>query len=102
VLGQQGGEEAHTLTVAQTPSHTHTISAVNNGAAGGTNIPGAGVTLGSGYGAGGTAVNVYSSAAPTVAMAPLAATGGQPHENRMPFLALNYCIALQGVFPSQN
>ena len=101
-LGQPGGQETHTLTVGETPSHSHTISAVNNGTSGGTNIPGAGVLLGSGYGAGPAAVNIYSSATPTVAMAPLAAAGGQPHENRMPFLALNYCIALQGVFPSQN
>ena len=47
-------------------------------------------------------MNIYSSAAPTIAMGSLGPTGGQPHENRMPYLALDYCIALQGVFPSQN
>ena len=101
-LGQAGGEEAHTLTAAETPSHSHSVSAVNNGTAGGTNVPGAGVTLGSGYAASGAAVNIYSTDAPTVAMTPVSPAGGQPHENRMPFLALNYCIALQGVFPSRN
>ena len=101
-LGQQGGQETHTLTVAETPSHSHTISAVNNGNTGGTNIPGPSITLGSGYGSSGAVVNIYSSAAPSVAMAPLGATGGQPHENRMPFLALNYCISLQGIYPSRN
>ncbi len=101
-LGQAGGEEAHTLTTTETPSHTHTVSAVNNGTTGGTNIPGSGVTLGSGYGSTGAAVNIYSSDAPTVAMTPVGPAGGQPHENRMPFLALNYCIALQGVFPSRD
>jgi len=47
-------------------------------------------------------VNIYSSAPPTIAMGSLGTAGGQAHENRMPFLALNYCIALSGVFPSQN
>ena len=41
-------------------------------------------------------MNIYSSAAPTIAMGSLTPVGGQPHENRMPFLALNYCIALAG------
>ena len=103
-LGQRGGEETHTLTGTETPLHSHLINADNNGTTGGTSTPGSGVTLGAGYAneAGSPAVNIYSSAAPTIAMGWLGSTGGQPHENRMPFLALNYCIALQGVFPSQN
>ena len=103
-LGQRAGEESHTLTTAETPPHSHLIDADNNGTTGGANTPGGGVTLGADYAneAGSPAVNIYSSAAPTIAMGSLGPTGGQPHENRMPFLALNYCIALQGVFPSQN
>jgi microcystin-dependent protein len=103
-LGQRGGEETHTLTGTETPLHSHLINADNNGTTGGTSTPGSGVTLGAGYAneAGSPAVNIYSSAAPTIAMGSLGSTGGQQHENRMPFLALNYCIALQGVFPSQN
>jgi len=105
-LGQTAGEETHTLTLAQMQAggHSHTIAAVNNGTIGGANVPSAAVTLGSSYAdeAGTPAVNIYSSAAPTVAMGSLGATGGQPHENRMPFLGLNYCIALQGIFPSRD
>ena len=105
-LAQKGGEESHTLTLAQMPAsgHSHAIHAVNNGATGGTNTPSAAVTLGSGYASetNNPAVNVYSSAAPTIAMGSLAPAGGQPHENRMPFLGLNYCIALQGIYPSRN
>lgn len=103
-LGQKGGEEAHTLTVAETPTHTHAIAAVSSGTKSGTNVPDATVILGSGFSgsSGSPPVNIYSSAAPTVAMGSLGSTGGQAHENRMPYLALNYCIALTGVFPSQN
>jgi microcystin-dependent protein len=104
VIAQQAGEEAHTLTASETPTHTHTINAANNGTTGGTNVPSGSVTLGAGYASetGSPAVNVYSSGSPTIAMGSLGAAGGQAHENRMPYLALNYCIALQGVFPTQN
>ena len=105
-LGQPGGEESHTLQLAemQPGGHGHTVTARNNGATGGTNAPSDAVRLGSGYAseAGSPAVNIYNSAAPTVAMESLAEKGGHPHENRMPFLGLNYCIALQGIFPSRN
>ena len=69
-LGQRGGEEAHTLTATETPSHNHLVNAVKNGTTGGTSTPGGGVTLGEGYASetGSPAVNVYSSAAPTIAI----------------------------------
>jgi microcystin-dependent protein len=104
VVGQQGGEETHTLTVQETPAHMQTVNADNNGTTGGSNVPSNAVVLGSGYAnhAGSPAVNIYSSAPPTIAMGSLGTAGGQAHENHMPFLALNYCIALSGVFPSQN
>jgi microcystin-dependent protein len=105
-LGQSAGEEFHTLALTEMAAggHTHSISATNNGTASGTNVPSAAVTLGSGYSTetGSPAVNIYTTAAPTVAMGSLAPIGGQPHENRMPFLALNYCIALQGIYPSRS
>ena len=105
-LGQTGGEESHTLVLGEMTAggHTHAVNATNNGQTGGTNVPSAAVTLGAGYSSetGSPAVNIYSSAAPTIAMGSLGQAGGQPHENRMPFLAMNYCIALQGIFPSRN
>jgi len=105
-LGQTGGQETHTLLLSEMAAggHTHAVAAVNNGTAGGGNLPGPTVTLGSGYAneAGAPAVNIYSSAAPTITMGSLAPAGGQPHENRMPYLGLSYCIALQGIFPSRN
>ncbi len=104
VVGQQGGQEMHTLTVGETPAHTHTVNADNNGTTGGSNVPSNAVVLGSGYASqtGSPGVNIYSSASPTLAMGALGPAGGQAHENRMPFLTLNYCISLVGIYPSRN
>ncbi|GGF26775.1 tail Collar domain-containing protein [Aliidongia dinghuensis] len=104
-LGGIAGEEAHTLQLTEMPTHTHNVMAVANGTANGTNVPSTGVLLGTG-----TAVEtnspaepVYSTNAPSVAMGPLGTGGGgQPHENRMPFLAVTWCIAITGVFPTRN
>jgi microcystin-dependent protein len=107
VEGQTGGEEGHQLGVNEVPAHSHTLNATNNGQANGTNIPSSAVLMGSGYAieTGNPIENVYSSAAPTIAMAANAvgaAGAGAAHENRMPFLSINYCIALQGIFPSRS
>lgn len=103
-LGEAGGQEQHTLVLTEMPAapHSHAVNAVNNATSGGTNVPGSGVMIGSAYEtAGGAVVNVYGSGDP-VAMGALGNSGGQAHENRMPFLAMTYCIALQGIFPSRN
>jgi len=103
--GQIQGEEAVVLTTAQLPAHTHVVNAANNGAANATNVPGPTVIPGSGSTnqSGNPAVSIYSNSASNVALAPLAANGsGQGHENRMPSLVMNYCIALSGIFPSRS
>jgi microcystin-dependent protein len=106
-LGQTGGEIAHALNSSELAGHIHTVNALDNGTTGGTNVPSASVKLASAY----TAQtppqlpNLYSTSAPSTAFAASAvgATGGsQPHENRMPFLTLNYAIAIQGIFPSRS
>lgn len=103
VLGTREGEEMHTLLWTEVPSHSHVVNAVNNGVTGGTNAPGPSVMLGSGrLPSGGTAINIYSAATPTLPMTDLNFTGGQPHENRMPYLALNYCICFSGAFPPRS
>jgi len=98
VLGQSGGEAQHTLTVAEMPGHTHAPAAR---AQNGDNPSPAGRAWGLR-----PADETYASASSTlVAMSPQAIAqtgGGQPHENRPPFLVLNFVIALQGIFPSRN
>jgi microcystin-dependent protein len=96
-LGERGGEQAHTLSIAEAPTHTHTVSATTIPAT--TNSPGPTVLT-----AQSTSANLYASAAQNlVAMSPqmVANVGGsQAHLNMEPFLTLNFCIALQGIFPS--
>lgn len=106
-LGQSGGEETHELIQSEMPLHQHAVNAANNGQSNGTNIPGANVVLGTAYAAeaGNPLVPIYSLASPTLAMnaaAVGAAGSNQPHENRMPYLPLTWCIALVGIFPSRN
>ena len=95
-LGEKGGEQAHTLSIAELPTHTHAV-AVSSTATGGNANP-TGRFLGGGN-------NVYHSAANLTTLHPASITptgGSQAHLNMQPFLVLNFCIALQGIFPSQN
>jgi microcystin-dependent protein len=112
--GDVVGLEAVTLSVAELPAHSHAIdisaltatarckNGAGNQSAPAGNVPAieaAGLTA------------TYSDAAPNASMHSLPATasliaapagGSQPHDNRQPYLALNYCIALQGVFPPRS
>lgn len=99
VVGQQGGTESHTVNVNELPAHSHTRLATT--AAADSSSPSGGVPAVAPTGLGFT----YGAASSEVGMAPtgISATGGsQPHENRMPYLAMTYVIALSGIFPSRN
>jgi microcystin-dependent protein len=98
-LGERGGEQGHTLSISEIPTHTHTAKATTATAT--TNNPTSSLML-----AKSTAAALYASGASgLVAMAPneLANVGGsQAHLNMQPFLVINFSIALQGIFPSQT
>jgi microcystin-dependent protein len=96
VLGQTGGEQGHTLSLAELPMHTHAVRAANSAAD--TNTATVSAYLGRQAGS-------YRAATNLVAIAPSAISnvgGGQAHQNMQPYLTLSVCIALQGIFPSQN
>jgi microcystin-dependent protein len=100
VVGEKAGQEVHTLTLAEMPAHNHfmnvsTTSTDNAATSGNSNYWGK------------TADNtlLYASGQGNSAMASATCGpigGSQPHENRQPYLVLNFIIALQGVFPSRN
>jgi microcystin-dependent protein len=96
VLGETGGEEMHTLRTTEVPSHTHQLEGTS--AAAGTGIP-----VGAVFGT--SSVSAYIAPANPQPMNPasIATYGGsQPHENRQPYLVMNWCICLSGIFPSRN
>ena len=99
-LGQSAGEMAHTLTANELPTHTHTMYGSADQATSST--PGSSVVLSSKARRG---KNVYAQSPSDTPLAPQAVTivgGSQAHLNTSPSLVLNFCIALQGIFPSQN
>ena len=95
VMGQAGGETAHTLNLSEMPAHTHIPVGSSNNAS--VTSPAGNlwaVQSGSGY-----------SPISNANMNPASITnvgGSQPHDNMSPYLVLNFCIALSGVFPSRN
>lgn len=98
-LGQKAGTETETLDLNQLPNHTHLMQGSSGAVTASDNSD---KVLAS------TNTNVYNNVAPHTnlvdmnAGASLPTGGGQAHENMQPFLALNFCIALQGLFPSRN
>jgi microcystin-dependent protein len=108
VIGEVLGEENHTVISNEMPSHTHQLNtAANSNTANNTTVPSSTVVLGSATGSGGLSVFPYAAPppAPTVVMSPSAigmSGGSQPHNNMMPYLGMQFCIALSGIFPSRN
>jgi microcystin-dependent protein len=107
--GQVGGTEAVVLSATQVPVHNHPgLKVVAASDANNTNVPGPGVALAGTTGLDGTTaldVQLYvADQTPNAALNAnaLGQVGGQPHDNHMPSLPLNFCIALSGVFPSRT
>lgn len=92
-VGQVGGAETHTLSVAEMPVHTHPVVAAatpDSLSPVGANFAGPGKQAFTGTGTG-----------PMHAGAIAPAGGSQPHENRPPYLVVNYVIAISGIYPSR-
>jgi microcystin-dependent protein len=95
-LGESSGQEFHTLAMPEIPAHTHVLNASANvataAAPSATRVPAQSV-----------GAQLYGAPAGLVAMNPASISnvgGSQAHENRQPYAVLNFCIALQGIFPS--
>ena len=94
-LGERGGEQAHTLSIAELPTHTHPFLASPANAS--APIPANNVLA--------AANNLYAAPTNLTSLDPSSVTnvgGSQAHLNMQPFLTLSFCIALQGIFPSPN
>ena len=95
-LGETGGEDTVTLLTTEMPSHTHAVTAQTIDQ-GDNRIPSPKLNLGN--------TQIYSNAASNATLDPSAvsiAGGNLPHTNLMPYLTLNFNIALQGVFPPRG
>jgi microcystin-dependent protein len=96
--GEKGGEETHTLSVAEMPNHDHTARATSAAATTDSATDGANLLAKS-------PEQIYRSPADLVPMKANSVTsvgGGQAHENMPPYLVVNFAIALRGLFPSRN
>jgi microcystin-dependent protein len=94
-LGERGGEQAHTLSIAELPTHTHVLSDANSNSD--SNDPSNRYL--------GNAAALYHAATSLTTLNPgtVGNVGGsQAHLNMQPFLTLTFAIALQGIFPSPN
>jgi microcystin-dependent protein len=93
-MGNAGGEAVHILTSNEVPSHTHSLLAAasggNSGSAQGALLAGNGPSI---FVAPGNPVNMIAAGLPGYG-------GGQAHENRTPFLVMNWCISMTGIFPT--
>jgi microcystin-dependent protein len=96
-LGEGGGEEKVSLAEDQMPSHQHQmpVNATSSGSRSPNNRYLGRVSTGTAYAAAPSGKTLNPQAITPVG-------GGQPHENRPPHLTLNYCIALEGIFPARD
>jgi microcystin-dependent protein len=103
ILGQVGGEANNTLAASQLPAHNHPFNVSNSIANLAT--PSAGSAIGLATDINGDAQTLYSTIAPNITLSTNSVGlggGGQSHNNQQPYLGLNICICLFGIFPARN
>jgi microcystin-dependent protein len=108
-LDSIGGEENHTLIASEMPAHIHSANSITtsvecNNAAGNQSVPSANypavnTTRGNEYS---STKNATSGVMTNPGIQTTSMGSGQPHNNIQPYVVVNYIIALQGIFPSQN
>jgi microcystin-dependent protein len=105
-VGDTGGVESVTLQSSQLAAHSHPLNAAAASATSTAPASNEAPAVGHGGGRGGSFnVNTYAAQAPGVTLAPAAVTatgGGAPHNNMQPSLVINWCIALQGIYPPRS
>ncbi len=98
--GQRGGAENVTLDASQLPAHAHRLNGTSDLA--NANVPGLALPAAKGRGGANRYSAAGSSNVPMDASSVSTVGGNQAHSNMQPYLVMNYLIALQGIFPSQN
>ncbi len=96
-LGETAGSDTVTLIAAEMPAHSHSLMASNQ--------PGEDPSPQDEALARSVGASLYKAGTANVELAPQAVAptgGGQPHNNLQPYLTLNFCIALQGIFPARS
>lgn len=108
VLGEQGGSETVTLLSTEVPSHTHAMGSINdpNSDANFSDVPVAGYSVSRYLWHTGSSAFAWTKATTgptTLHPNTVSLVGGnQPHNNLQPFLVINWCIAINGIFPTRN
>jgi microcystin-dependent protein len=99
-LGERGGENAHTINLAELPQHSHTINVADHQNLTNSNSPINNYIANS---VSGNAYNATLLSPKSMATTMLVDSGGsQPHTNIQPYLTISFCIALSGLFPSPS
>jgi microcystin-dependent protein len=94
-LGERAGEQSHTVSISELPAHVHALVATSS--AGSAPTPTGNVL--------GAVADAYGPAQDLTSLSPASISnlgGSQAHNNMQPYLTLSFCIALLGIFPSQN